>query len=63
MEVGDIQVGEVTRGGALHLLWKRDKIKTKDYMHRKVTPPKWVNSTTWGPPTSMQTGPKKKTHA
>ena len=50
MEVGDPHVGEVTRGGAPHLSRKRDKIKTKDYMDRKVTPPKRVNSTTWGPP-------------
>ena len=50
MELGDPQVGEITRGGAPHLSCKRDKIKTKDYMDRKVTPAKQVNLTTWGPP-------------
>ena len=43
MELGDPQVGEITRGGAPHLSCQRDKIKTKDYMDRKVTPPKRVN--------------------
>ena len=27
-------------------------------MDRQVTPPKRVTSPTWGPPTSMKTGPK-----
>ena len=55
MEVGGPQVGEVTSRGAPHLSCKRDKIKAKDYMDRKVTPPKRVNSTTWGfPPPSKQ---------
>ena len=48
MEVGDPQVGEITRRGAPHLSCKRGKINTKDYMDRKVTPPKRVDSTTWG---------------
>ena len=39
------QVGEVTRGESPHLSCKRDQIKVRDYMDRRVTPP-----TTWGPP-------------
>ena len=38
------QVGEVTFGGSLHLSYKRDQIKMRDYMDWQVTPP------TWGPP-------------
>ena len=33
-----------------HLSCKRDQIKTRDYMDRRVTPPKRVTSPTWGPP-------------
>ena len=63
MEVGDPQEGEVTSRGAPHLSCKRDKIKAKDYMDRKVTPPKRVNSTTWGsPPPSKQALRQKPTH-
>ena len=47
---GGPQIGEVTCGGSLHLLCKRDQIKTRDYVDRQVTPPKWVPSPTWGPP-------------
>ena len=49
-EGGGPQVGEVTRGGSLHLSCKRDQIKIRDYMDRRVTPPKRVTSPTWGPP-------------
>ena len=38
------QVGEVTCGGSPHLSCKRDQIKMRDYVDRRVTPP------TWGPP-------------
>ena len=33
------QVGEVTCGRSPHLSWKRDHIKMRDYMDRRVTPP------------------------
>ena len=33
-----------------HLSCKRDQIKMRDYMDRRVTPPKRVTSPTWGPP-------------
>ena len=47
---GIFQVGEVTRGGSPHLSRKRDQIKMRDYMDRRVT------STTWGaPPPCKQT--------
>ena len=38
------QIGEVTFGGSPHLSCKRDQIKMRDYMDRRVTSP------TWGPP-------------
>ena len=44
------QVDEVTFGGLPHLSRKRDQIKMRDYMDRRVTPLKWVTSSTWGPP-------------
>ena len=41
----------VTRsGGSPYLSSKRDQIKMRDYMDRRVTPPKRVTSPTWGPP-------------
>ena len=33
------QVGEKTCGGSPHLSCKRDQIKVRDYMDRRVTPP------------------------
>ena len=48
---GGPQIGEVTCGGSPHLSCKRrDQIKMRDYMDRRVTPPKRVTSPTWGPP-------------
>ena len=47
---GGPQVGAVTFGGSPHLSCKRDQIKMRDYMDRRVTPPKRVTSPTWGPP-------------
>ena len=47
---GGPQVGEVTWGGLPHLACKRDYIKMRDYMDRRVTPPKRVTSPTWGTP-------------
>ena len=44
------QIGEVTFGGSPHLSYKRDQIKMRDHMDRRVTPPKRVTSPTWGPP-------------
>ena len=46
-EGGGPQVGEVTCGGLPHLTCKRDHIKMRDYMGRRVTPPKWVTSPIW----------------
>ena len=43
-EGGGPQVGEVTCGGSPHLTCKRDHIKMRDYMDRRVTSP------IWGPP-------------
>ena len=43
-EVGDPRVGEVTCGGSPLLTCKRDQVKMRDYMVRRVTSP------TWGPP-------------
>ena len=37
-------------GGLSHLSCKRDQIKMRDYMERRVTPPRRVTSSTWGPP-------------
>ena len=50
-EVGGPQIGEVTCGGSPHLSCKRDQIKMRDNMNRRVTPPKRATSPTWGPPT------------
>ena len=38
------QVGEVKYGWSPHLSYKRDQIKMRDYMDRRVTPPKRVTS-------------------
>ena len=48
---GGPQIGEVTCGGSPHLLCKREQIKMRDYIDRRVTPPKQVTSLTWGPRT------------
>ena len=37
-------------GGSPHLSCKRDQIKMRDHMDRRVTPPKRLTSPTWGPP-------------
>ena len=47
---GRPQIGEVTWGGSPHLSCKRDQIKMRDFMDRKVTPSKRFTSTTRGPP-------------
>ena len=49
-EGGGPQVGEVTCGGLPHLTCKRDHIKMRDCMDRRVSPPKRVTSPTRGPP-------------
>ena len=46
---GGPQKGEVTCFWSLHLSCKRDQIKMRDYMDRRVTPPKRVPSPTWSP--------------
>ena len=50
MEVGDprYEVGEATCGASPHLSCKRDQIKKRDFMDRRVTPP------TWAPPPSCE---------
>ena len=53
-EGGGPQVGDVTCGGSPHLTCKRDHIKMRDYMDRRVTLPKRVTSPTWGPPASCK---------
>ena len=47
---GGPQKGEVTCGRSPHPLCKRDHIKMRYYMDRRVTPPKRVTSPTRGPP-------------
>ena len=49
-EGGGSQVGEVTCRGSPRLTCKRDHIKMKNYMDRRVTPPKGVISPTRSPP-------------
>ena len=47
---GGPQIGEVTCDGSPHLSCKREQVKMRDYMDRRVTPPKRVTAPTWGPP-------------
>ena len=47
---GENQIGEVKGGVSPHLSGKRDQIKMRDYMNRRVTPPKRVTSPSWGAP-------------
>ena len=47
---GGPQIGKVTCGGSSHLSCKRDQIEMRNYMDRRVTPPKRVTSPTLGPP-------------
>ena len=51
---GGPQIGEITCGGSPHLSCKRDHIKMRDYMDKRVTPPKRVSSPTWGPPSTCK---------
>ena len=44
------QIGEETCDRSPHLSYKRERIKMRDYMDRRVTPPKRVTRPTWGPP-------------
>ena len=44
-----LQKGEVIRGRSLHLSCKRDQIKMRDYMDRKLTLSKLVTLPTLGP--------------
>ena len=53
-EGGGPQLGEVTCGGLPHLTCKREHIKMRDYMDRRVTLPKRVTSPTWGSPPSCK---------
>ena len=50
MEVGEPQIGEVTCGGSPHPLFKRNQIKMRHYMNRRVTPRTQVTTPNWGPP-------------
>ena len=43
-------MGEVSCRRSPHLSCKRGQIKMGDYMDRRIIPPKWVTSPTWGPP-------------
>ena len=52
MKVGGLmQIGEVSWGGgggwSPHVSCKRDQTKMRDYMDRRITPPKHVTSPTW----------------
>ena len=58
-EGGGPQVGEVTCGGSPHLSCKRDQIKMRDYMGRRVTPSKRVTSPIWCNPPSYKHALKK----
>ena len=54
-EGGGPQVGDITHLGGVtrlspHPSCKRNQIKMRDYMDRRVTPPKHVTSPTWDPP-------------
>ena len=49
-------IGEVTFGGSPHPSCKRDQIKMRDYMDRRVTPPIRASSATWGPPPPCKQG-------
>ena len=51
---GGPQTGEVTCGGLPHLSSKHDQIEMRDYMNRRVTPPKRFTSPNWGPPPKEQ---------
>ena len=46
---GGPQIGDITCGGSSHLSCKRDRIKMRDYMDRRVSPRKRVTSPTLGP--------------
>ena len=46
---GGHKIGDVTCGGSPHLSCKRDQIKMRDYMDRRVISPRWVTSPTRGP--------------
>ena len=46
------RVGEVKYGGSAHLSCRRNQItvKMRDYMDKRVIPPKRITSPNWGPP-------------
>ena len=46
----DVRGEQDCLGGLPHLSCKHDQIKMRDYMERRVTPPRRVTSPTWGPP-------------
>ena len=47
MEVGEPRLGEITWEGPPHLSCKRDQIKMRDYMDRRVTLPKTELVSLW----------------
>ena len=51
---GGPQIGEATCGWSPHLSCKRDQIKKRDFMDRRVTRPKRVTPPTWAPPRSCE---------
>ena len=60
-EGGGPQVGEVTSVRLPHLTCKRDHIKMRDCMDRRVTSPKRGTSPTWGPSPPCKQALKKVT--
>ena len=57
---GGPQLGEVTCGRSPHLSCKRHQINMRDYMDRRVTPPKRVTPPTWGPPPPCKQALKRR---
>ena len=53
-------------GGSPHLSCKRDHDKIRNYMDRRVTPPRRITSPTWGPPPpckqALSESPKQLSH-
>ena len=58
-EGGGLFLGEVTCGGLPYLTCKRDHIKMRDHMDRRVTPPEKVTSPTLGLPSPCKQALKR----
>ena len=59
---GGPQIGEVTCVGVPYLTCKRDQIKMRDYMDRRVTSPKRVTLPTCGPLPPFKEAPNLSVH-